>query len=90
MWKFEAESQGSTPHQRREALFEQRQRNGIEPNLVQPLPLTRAVANRLRRRTSDQTVLGSNPAVAAALSPWTIARLFTPFVPRRRIHISFR
>ena len=30
-----------------------------------------AVANRLRRRTSDQTVLGSNPAVAAALSPWT-------------------
>ena len=35
-----------------------------------------AVANRLRRRTSDQTVLGSNPAVAAALSPWT--RLFTP------------
>ena len=35
-----------------------------------------AVANRLRRRTSDQTVLGSNPAVAAALSPW--ARLFTP------------
>ena len=25
-----------------------------------------AVANRLRRRTSDQTVLGSNPAVAAA------------------------
>ena len=41
-----------------------------------------AVANRLRRRTSDQTVLGSNPAVAAALSPWT--RLFTPIVPRRR------
>ena len=35
-----------------------------------------AVANRLRRRTSDQTVLGSNPAVAAALSPWT--RLYTP------------
>ena len=34
-----------------------------------------AVAIRLRRRTSDQTVLGSNPAVAAALSPWT--RLFT-------------
>ena len=29
------------------------------------------MANRLRRRTSDQTVLGSNPAVAAALSPWT-------------------
>ena len=28
------------------------------------------MANRLRRRTSDQTVLGSNPAVAAALSPW--------------------
>ena len=27
-----------------------------------------AVANRLRRRTSDQTVLGSNPAVAAALA----------------------
>ena len=25
-----------------------------------------AVANRLRRRTLDQTVLGSNPAVAAA------------------------
>ena len=40
-----------------------------------------AVANRLRRRTSDQTVLGSNPAVAAALSPCT--RLFTPIVPRR-------
>ena len=37
-----------------------------------------AVANRLRRRTSDQTVLGSNPAVAAALSPWT--RLFTPII----------
>ena len=35
-----------------------------------------AVANRLRRRTSDQTVLGSNPAVAAALSPWT--RLLLP------------
>ena len=32
-----------------------------------------ALANRLRRRTSDQTVLGSNPAVAAALSPWTMA-----------------
>ena len=38
-------------------------------------------------RTSDQTVLGSNPAVAAALSPWT--RLFTPIVPRRSLHISF-
>ena len=47
----------------------------------------RAVANRLRRRTSDQTVLGSNPAVTAALSPWT--RLFTPIVPRRSLHISF-
>ena len=46
-----------------------------------------AVANRLRRRTSDQTVLGSNLAVAAALSPWT--RLFTPIVPRRSLHISF-
>ena len=46
-----------------------------------------AVANRLRRRTSDQTVLGSNPAVAAALSPWT--RLFTPIVSRRNLHISF-
>ena len=46
-----------------------------------------AVANRLRRRTSDQTVLGSNPAVAAALSPWT--RLFTPIVLRRSLHISF-
>ena len=46
-----------------------------------------AVANRLRRRTSDQTVLGSNPAVVAALSPWT--RLFTPIVPRRSLHISF-
>ena len=44
-----------------------------------------ALANRLRRRTSDQTVLGSNPAVAAALSPWT--RLFTPIVPRRSLHI---
>ena len=30
------------------------------------------MADRLRRRTSDQTVLGSNPAVAAALSPWTV------------------
>ena len=46
-----------------------------------------AVANRLRRQTSDQTVLGSSPAVAAALSPWT--RLFTPIVPRRSLHISF-
>ena len=46
-----------------------------------------AVANRLRRRTSDQTVLGSNPAVAAALSPWT--RLFTPIVSRRNLHTSF-
>ena len=46
-----------------------------------------AVVNRLRRRTSDQTVLGSNPAVAAALSPWT--RLFTPIVPRRSLRISF-
>ena len=46
-----------------------------------------AVANRLRRRTSDQAVLGSNPAVAAAFSPWT--RLFTPIVPRRSLHISF-
>ena len=45
------------------------------------------MANRLRRQTSDQTVLGSNPAVAAALSPWT--RLFTPIVPRRSLHISF-
>ena len=43
-----------------------------------------AVANRLRRRTSDQMVLGSNPA---ALSPWT--RLFTTIVPRRSLHISF-
>ena len=32
------------------------------------------MANRLRRRTSDQTVLGSNPAVAAALSPWEEAQ----------------
>ena len=46
-----------------------------------------AVANRLRRRTSDQMVLGSNPALAAALSPR--ARLFTPIVPRRSLHISF-
>ena len=36
-----------------------------------------AVANRLRRRTSDQAVLGSNPAVAAALSPWTIKALYS-------------
>ena len=36
---------------------------------------------------SLETVLGSNPAVAAALSPWT--RLFTPIVPRRSLHISF-
>ena len=50
-------------------------------------PLGGAVANRLRRQTSDQTVLGSNPAMAAALSPWT--RLFTPIVPRRSLHISF-
>ena len=41
------------------------------------------MANRLRRRTSDQTVLGSNPAVAAELSPWT--SLFTPNVPRRSL-----
>ena len=41
-----------------------------------------AMANRLRRRTSDQTVLGSNPAVAAALSPWT--RLFTPICPKEK------
>ena len=41
-----------------------------------------SVTGLLRRRTLDQTVLGSNPAVAAALSPWT--RLFTPIVPRRR------
>ena len=34
-----------------------------------------AVANRLWRRTSDQTVLGSNPDVAAALSPRTIGSL---------------
>ena len=33
------------------------------------------MANRLRRWTSDQTVLGSNPAVAAALSPWDKASL---------------
>ena len=46
-----------------------------------------AVANRLRRRTSDQTVLGSNPAVATALSPWT--KLFTSIVPRSNFHISF-
>ena len=46
-----------------------------------------ALANRLRRRTSVQTVLGSNPAVATVLSPWT--RLFTPIVPRRSLHISF-
>ena len=46
-----------------------------------------AVANQLWRQTSDQTVLGSNLAVAAALSPWT--RLFTPIVPRRSLHISF-
>ena len=50
-------------------------------------PKKRRRTNRLRRRTSDQTVLGSNPAVAAALSPWT--RLFTPVVPRRSLHISF-
>ena len=45
------------------------------------------MANQLWRQTSDQTVLGSNLAVAAALSPWT--RLFTPIVPRRSLHISF-
>ena len=45
-----------------------------------------AGANRLRRRTSNQTVLGSNPAVAAALSPWT--RLFTPIVPRRAFTLA--
>ena len=46
------------------------------------------MANRLRRRTSDQTVLGSrsNPAVAAALSPWT--RLFTPIVPREAFTLA--
>ena len=42
------------------------------------------MADRLRRRKSDQTVLGSNPAVAATLSPWT--RLFTPIAPRRSLH----
>ena len=47
----------------------------------------RLPADHDKRRTSDQTVLGSNPAVAAALSPWT--RLFTPIVPRRSLHISF-
>ena len=45
-----------------------------------------ALANRLRRRTSDQTVLRSNPAVAAALSPWT--RLFTPIVPRKAFTLA--
>ena len=40
MSRFEAESQGSTPHLRGEAHYEQRQRIGIEPNLVQPLSLT--------------------------------------------------
>ena len=64
---------------------------GIEPRvwriLVTHSNRGGTVANRLRRRTSDQTVLGSNPAVPAALSPWT--RLFTPIVPRRSLHISF-
>ena len=46
----------------------------VRQNLKMTSPV--AVANRLRRRTSDQTVLGSNPAVAAALSPWT--RLLLP------------
>ena len=55
-------------------------------SLYQPRTLG-AVANRLRRRISDQTVLGSNPAVADALSLWT--RLFTPIVPRKSLHISF-
>ena len=30
--------------------------------------------NRLRRRTSDQTVLGSNPEVAAALTNWVLGQ----------------
>ena len=57
------------------------------PPLTYTLNCGGAVGNRLRRRTSDQTVLGSNPAMAAALSAWT--RLFTPIVPRRSFHISF-
>ena len=44
--RFEPESQGSTPHQRGEALYEERRRIGIEPNLVQPLPLTPFVVFR--------------------------------------------
>ena len=59
----------------------------IQKKSLFPVAKGGAVANRLRRRTSDQTVLGSNPAVAAALSAWT--RLFTPIVPRRSLHISF-
>ena len=38
--RHEAESQGGAVHQRGEALYEQRQRVGTEPNVVQPLSLT--------------------------------------------------
>ena len=46
----------------------------------------KGTVGQMSHRTSDQTVLGSNPTVAAALSPWT--RLFTPIVPRRSLYIS--
>ena len=65
----------------------QEKKNEMCDNHILNKPIGGAVANRLRRRISDQTVLGSNPAVAAVLSPWT--RLFTPIVPRRSLHISF-
>ena len=44
-------------------------------------PIGYGVGLRIKRSSAR------NPAVAAALSPWT--RLFTPIVPRRSLHILF-
>ena len=41
------------------------------------------MANRLRRRTSDQTVLGSNPAVAAALSKGALKKKIAPTATKK-------
>ena len=46
-----------------------------------------AAAKPFFSQAFNSSVVGSNPALAAALSPWT--RLFTPTVPRRSLHISF-
>ena len=48
-----------------------------------------ALANRLRRRTSDQTVLGSNPAVAAARCVESLDKALYSHCPKEPSHCFY-